>query len=190
MTYHDFEKKLNAKEIADLEFDLPSLGEAKLKKLREKIEDGESEMLAWGELLSEFLSLKHERINAALRRLTPNQLLTMRDGCDECKQAVHESAKAKAKLYLAQLGLSVDDLVGSELYLVSEPKKRAVAKRLPWMPEFRQDLKAYLSVEFERQALRPDNLKPHFIEKYPDLTNYDISKTKNYLKKNNQLPHA
>ena len=200
MSYKQFDRKCNdaparTREEAEKEFNTRLMGEAKFKAVAEKIADGKGETLAWSDLLAEFLSLGDQRIIAALKRLSPKQLLTLEQTASECREASKETAIEKARLYMLELGISVDDVAESigiprpDCEEIRKAKRRPYTQR-KWASAFRRELHKYYLEDNQRILESPKDTVPLFIEKYPELTNSDVSKGKNYLQSNKGLPRA
>ena len=196
MSYKQLDRQCNdaparSREEAEKQFNEKLMGEAKLS-INQKIEDGQSDIIAWGDLLSEFLSMSEGRINAALKRLSPKQLLTLEQLCNENRETAKDAAIEKARLFMLQLGITMDDLS----YAAGQPRpmckevKRVMRKQRPWAKSFRQDLHRFYLDNPQRVLLSPADTKTHFIVRYPEITNEDISKGKNYLQTNKGVPRA
>ena len=200
MTYKHFERQCNdaparSREEAEKQFNERLMGEAKFKAVAEKIADGKGETLAWSDLLSEFLSLGDQRIISALKRLSPKQLLTLEQTASECRETSKEAAIEKARLYMLELGISPADVVGvtgldrPDCAEVRKAKKRPYSQR-KWASAFRKELHQYYLKDNQRILEAPKDTVPLFIGRYPELTNSDVSKGKNYLQSNKGLPRA
>lgn len=157
---------------------------------------GNSDSLAWGDLLTEFSQLPAERTSAALKRLTPNALSSIEDTIRRVKPQVKERALEKAKLYLLQQGIAASDMVAflqggrvttpPSLDMVGvkgEPtgrKKRATNR--PWYSKAAKEIKEYLTSHPTNLDKPTGLIVDMYRTTYPDLTSTDVSRIKYELK--------
>lgn len=150
---------------------------------------GNSESIAWSDLLTEFSQLPQDRINAALKRLTPNALSSIEGGIVECRDYVKQQALERAKLYLIQQGIPLKDMAQflngeTPTNPPTEIKKKRKARVLrSWFKGCAKEIKSFLTLSPKNLDIPTGVILNNYKIKYPELTSSDISRIKYEIKK-------